>query len=275
MAIQVEDFRYISELVRNEAAIVLETGKEYLVETRLGPIVTQEGLGDISALVKALKENPLLILRQKVVDALTTNETSFFRDVEPFDVLREVVLPDLIERRKAQRKMRIWCAAASTGQELYSIAMIIRENFPELLNWDLRIQGTDINQDVLDKAKSGVYNQMEVNRGLPAKLLIKYFEKEGKLWKIKSELREMIKFSRLNLIKPWGFMEKTDIIFVRNVLIYFDRETKQEIFKKMKAIFASDGYLFLGAAETTLGIDESFQRHAVKKGGCYQLLSGK
>ncbi|MCI5064982.1 protein-glutamate O-methyltransferase CheR [bacterium] len=273
MALAESDFRFISDLVRDESAIVLEAGKEYLVESRLLPVAQQDGFSSIADMIKKLRETGTMVLKLKVVDALTTNETSFFRDIKPFEMLAKELLPELIAARKKSRKLEIWCAAASTGQEIYSICMTILENFPELKSWDVRVLGTDICQEVLDKCEKGVYSQIEVNRGLPVSMLIKYFDKDGTDWRVKDTLRSMAKFRKLNLIRPWGDVGNPDIVFIRNVLIYFDVEVKKEILGRIKGVMKPDGFLFLGAAETTLNLDGDFVRRAYERGGCYQLKS--
>jgi chemotaxis protein methyltransferase CheR len=268
--LQTSDFDYICTLVRERSAIVLEPGKEYLVQARLLPVARQQGLDDISALVARLKRGEPALTTQ-VVEAMTTNETSFFRDVHPFDCLRADVLPSLLEARCAQRTLRIWSAAASTGQEAYSIAMILREHFPELAGWNISILGTDLSNDVLEKAREGRYAQIEVNRGLPAPMLVKYFDRAGPAWKVKPELLAMCEFKALNLVAPWAALPRMDIVFLRNVLIYFDVDTKRDVLTKMRSTLAPDGYLFLGAAETTLQFDGLFERAPHARANCYRV----
>jgi len=274
MSLLENDFLFVSEMVRREAAIVLEKGKEYLVESRLAPLVQKGGYADIADMVQKLRDNGEVVLKGKIIDALTTNETSFFRDMKPFEMLQKEVFPQLIEERKSTRTLNIWCAAASTGQEIYSICMVLREHFPELEGWDVKITGTDICQEVLDKAERGIYSQIEVNRGLPASMLIKYFTKNEEQWKVKDDLKSMVSFKKMNLVQPWGNLGKPDIVFMRNVLIYFDIEVKKEILGNVKKIMQPDGFLFLGAAETTLNIDDDFIRRPFERGGCYTLRTG-
>jgi chemotaxis protein methyltransferase CheR len=268
--LQTSDFDYIRTLVRERSAIVLEPGKEYLVQARLLPVARQQGLDDISALVARLKRGEPALTTQ-VVEAMTTNETSFFRDVHPFEALRNDVLPPILEARRTQRTLRIWSAAASTGQEAYSIAMILREHFPELAGWNISILGTDLSNDVLDKAREGRYAQIEINRGLPAPMLIKYFDRAGPAWKVKPELRSMCEFKPLNLVAPWSALPRMDIVFLRNVLIYFDVDTKRDVLTKIRRTLAPDGYLFLGAAETTLQFDGLFERAPHARANCYRV----
>jgi chemotaxis protein methyltransferase CheR len=268
--LQTSDFDYIRGLVRERSAIVLEPGKEYLVQARLLPVAREQGLEDISALVARLKRGEPALTTQ-VVEAMTTNETSFFRDVHPFDALRSDVLPALLESRRTQRTLRIWSAAASTGQEAYSIAIVLREHFPELAGWNISILGTDLSQDVLERAREGRYAQIEVNRGLPAPMLVRYFDRAGPAWKVKPELRTLCEFKTLNLMAPWSALPRMDIVFLRNVLIYFDVDTKRAVLTKVRNALAPDGYLFLGAAETTLQFDGLFERVPHARANCYRV----
>ncbi len=250
------DFDFISAFAHSSAAIVLEKGKEYLVESRLGPVAQREGFGSIGELVNALRKNRLPgPLHTKVLDALTTNETYFFRDFHPFEALRKKILPELVASRQSARKLSIWCAACSSGQEPFSIAMIIREHFPQLASWQLEIFSTDLCSTVLEQSMEGRYNQIEVNRGLPASYLVKYFTQKDAAWIIKPEIRSMVQFRQLNLIKPWPILPPFDLIFIRNVMIYFDVETKKSILKKLRNCLRPDGSLFLGSSETTLNLD--------------------
>ncbi|HEX6382990.1 MAG TPA: protein-glutamate O-methyltransferase CheR [Acidimicrobiia bacterium] len=263
------EFTYISDMVRTRSAIVLEPGKEYLVEARLAPLVRELGLESIGALVTKLRQGNGG-LAEKVTEAMTTNETSFFRDVAPFQALRTLVLPSLVETRKVQRSLRIWCAASSSGQEPYSIAMTIEDDFPQLRGWNLQIVATDLSPAMVERGRSGVYKALEVNRGLPAPMLIKYFTKVGVDYELKAEIRSMVDFSELNLIGAWPAFPPFDIVFLRNVLIYFDVETKRTIFGRVKRLLAPDGFLFLGAAETTMNIDDGFERLPIERAGCYR-----
>lgn len=271
MSVTENDFIYIRELVLDRSAIVIEEGKEYLVESRVGPVAKNEGFDSIEQLVQSLRRNPNNGLHDKVVEALTTNETSFFRDIHPFNTFKDIILPDLIKTRKAEREISIWCGASSSGQEPYSLAMLIRENFPILLDWKLTFIATDISIEMLDRCRAGEFSQLEVNRGLSAPLLIKYFQKEGVKWSIKKELRQMIDFQQMNLSEPLPYMPRMDVVFMRNVLIYFDIEMKKSILKQIRSILKPDGVLFLGAAESTLNLDESYERMDVRHSGCYRL----
>jgi len=265
------DFDYVRKYVRAQAAIVLEPGKEYLVESRLLTLSRKESLGSVDELMTRLRAEPGGALHRKVVDAMTTNETSFFRDIHPFDALRKWILPEVIARRAAERKLSLWCGAASTGQEPYSVLMLIAEHFPALLTWDLRFIATDLSTDVLTRARSGRFSQLEVNRGLPATLLVKHFSRQGVEWEVKPELRRRVEFREMNLLSEWSLLPPVDVIFLRNVLIYFDVETKKGILAKTRRVLRPGGYLLLGGAETTLNVDDAFERVTYDKTTCYRI----
>lgn len=265
------DFSYVRDLVYRQAAIVLEKEKTYLVEARLTPLLRKHGFNSLAEMIGQMRSQPNNGLQWHVVEAMTTNETSFFRDVYPFDLLKKQVLPELIKRRATLRQLNIWCAAASSGQEPYTILMVIRENFPELLNWKLTFIATDISREMLDRCREGCFSQLEVNRGLPAPLLIKYFQKIGTEWQIKEDLRRMVDFRQLNLAQSWPLFPAMDVIFMRNVLIYFDIETKKAILARLRKTLKPDGCLFLGGAETTLNLDDSFKRVQIEKTAYYQI----
>ena len=268
------DFDFVRSLVRRHSAIVLEATKEYLVEARLTPLARSEGLGSLADLVAKLRTGRDAALQRKVIDAMTTNETLFFRDVHPFEALRTSILPELLPQRAAVKQLRIWSAACSTGQEPYTIAMLLRESFPELASWRVEIVATDLSTDVLAKAREGVYGQIEVNRGLPAKLMVKYFKKQGVDWRIDDAIRAMVDFRELNLAERWPAMGPFDVVFLRNVLIYFDSETKKAILGRVRTVLKSDGCLFLGAAETTMNLDDGYERLQLGKSGCYRVKPG-
>jgi chemotaxis protein methyltransferase CheR len=251
------EFEYVRQVIRRESAIVLDESKDYLVEARLGPVARAAGLDTIAALVERLRCGDLAI-RDRVVEAMTTNETSFFRDLHPFEALATDVLPALARRRSATRALRIWSAASSSGQEAYSIAMVARERVPELAGWTVRIVGTDIAEGVLAQAREGRYAQLEVNRGLPAPMLARYFERDGIAWRVKPELKEHVEFQRLNLVAPWPAGMRFDVVFLRNVLIYFDAETKRLLLERMLTVLPPDGYLFVGSSEMIGGIHDGF-----------------
>lgn len=268
VTLDLASFETVRQLVFADAGIVIEPGKEYLVESRLAPIVRREGLASIDVLVQAARERTSE-LRRKIVDAMTTNETTFFRDGDPFEYLAETVLPALIQARKGSRQLRIWYAAASTGQEPYSVSMQVREQFPELASWRIVQHATDLSRPALERARAGRYSQVEINRGLPARLLVKYFDKRGLEWEIKEDIRRMVSFHEMNLNATWPAMERFDIVFVRNVMIYFDLDARRRILGDIHRMLAPDGYLFLGAAETTLNLDERFKRSDKSRAGCY------
>jgi chemotaxis protein methyltransferase CheR len=267
------DFEFICKLLLEASAVVLEPGKEYLVDSRLAPLVRRLHLASITALVARLRAPGSADLVTQVVEALVTSETSFFRDVHPFESLRKVIIPDLIRRRASERSLAIWCAASSTGQEPYSVAMLLREHFPELRDWNVLLLATDLSREVLMRAREGKYSQLEVNRGLPAPLLVKYFQQHGTQWQLKEEIRKLVEFRELNLCQPWPFLPRMDLILNRNVMIYFDVATKKSILSRIARLLRPDGYLLLGGAETTFNLDDSFRRVEALKTGFYQLMT--
>jgi chemotaxis protein methyltransferase CheR len=221
--------------------------------------------------VAKLRNQPYGDLHYAVVEAMTTNETSFFRDIHPFEALRNEILPPLLAARNLRRTLTVWSAASSTGQEAYTIAILLAEYFPQIGPWNIQIIGSDLSQQVLDKAALGEYTQLEVNRGLPAALLVRYFQKVGLHWQVKPEIRKRVRFLPVNLIEAWPKMPVFDVIFLRNVLIYFNPETKRQILGNIRQRLAPDGTLFLGGAETTLGIDDSWERVSHGKTSSYRL----
>ncbi len=270
MTLSLTDFSYIRDLVRVRSGLVLEEGKVYLAETRLSQLARTSGMSSAEDVVTRLRDSRDERLVQKVVDALSTNETSFFRDIHPFDSLRTTVLPDIIKRRESDRRINIWCGACSTGQEPYSVAMSIREYFPQLSTWNVRILATDLAVDVLAKAKAGVFSQLEVNRGLPATMLVKYLERRGVEWRVKDDVSRMITFASLNLLTDKPDLPGIDIVFLRNVLIYFDVGTKKSVLGKVRRWLRPDGYLYLGGAETTWNLDDAYERLAIGKTTVYR-----
>ena len=270
MALSPADFEYVSALVRQRSAIVLEIEKSYLLEARLTPLSRTEGFPSLDAMVSQMRTQPLNGLHRKVVEAMTTNETSFFRDVHPFEALKAIVIPEVLKRRAAERRLDVWCAASSSGQEPYSVAMTLLEHFPQLASWTVKITGTDLSGEMIARSRVGRYAQLEVNRGLPAILLARYFEKQGMEWQAKSELRQLCDFRELNLIEPWGPLPMMDVIFLRNVLIYFDVETKRAILDNVRKSLHPWGFLFLGGAETTINLGKAFERLQFDKAGCYR-----
>ena len=268
MTISADAFQFLRRFVFERSAIQLDEGKEYLVETRLGPIARAEGLADVDALVAALRSTPRSPLATAVIDAMTTNETSFFRDIRPFDALRTEILPDVIARRQSTRSLTIWSAASSTGQEAYSIAIVIREHFPELANWNVKILGTDLSTEVVAKAKSAQYTQLEVGRGLPTPLMLKYFAREGRFFTVAPAVRSLVEFRTMNLCDPLTSIGRPDIVFLRNVLIYFDLPTRERILQRTCTQMASDGWLLLGAGETILNMDVPLVRQEIGGTSC-------
>lgn len=273
MTLAPHDFEVVRDLVRDKAAIVLEPGKSYLVESRLGPVARRHGLSSVPALIEQLRKGAPR-LADEVVEAMTTNETSFFRDVHPFKALSERVIPELMELRKARRQIVFWSAACSSGQEPYSIAMLIKEEFPQLASWNVRIVASDISAEMLGRAAAGRYTQLEVNRGLPARYLAKYFRREGADWQLSDEIRQMVEFRTINLIHRWPTLPPIDVLMLRNVLIYFGHETKRDILARARNVLQPDGVLFLGAPETTLNVDPEFARAQHGPTTYYQLVTG-
>lgn len=269
MTLTAQEFAYISGLVRRDAAIVLEPGKEYLVEARLMPLARQTGLSTVSEFVLKAQQKLEPDVQRRIVDALTTNETSFFRDSEPFTAMTGMVLPELLARRAGGRHLRIWSAACSSGQEPYTLAMQMQDNLPG--GWTYEILGTDISSEVLARAEAGNFTQLEVNRGLPAAFLVRHFERVGAHWRISPQLRRNVTFRRLNLAAPLPALPQFDVIFLRNVLIYFDVETKRSVLQRVSASLKPDGWLFLGSAETTIGIDDRFERVVTGRTSAYRL----
>ena len=259
-----QDYDFLRKLLKERSGLDLSADKQYLVESRLIPLARKAGMPGIAELVQKMKLGAET-LTSEVVEAMTTNETFFFRDKIPFDHLREAILPELLKLRANRRSLRIWSAACSTGQEPYSIAMCLKEKAQELAGWRIEIVATDLSQEVLEKAKSGIYSQFEVQRGLPVQLLVKYFTQIGEHWQIGSEIRSMVQQRQLNLLQDFSHLGKFDVIFCRNVLIYFDQDTKASIFGRLARTLEPDGMLLLGAAETVVGISSAFRPHPERR----------
>ena len=275
MTLDAADFALVAKLVRERSGIALEPGKEYLVEARLTALARDEGLGSLADVLQQVRARTTAPLAQRVVEAMTTNETLWFRDVRPFDALRTDVLPALLRARAATRCLVVWSAAASTGQEAYSIAILLREHFAELAGWDVQIVATDLSTDVLDRARAGRYTQLEVNRGLPAALLVKWFERDGVHWQVHDEVRRMVRFEQLNLAAPqWPAAPRADLVFLRNALMYFDMAARRETLARLRATIAPDGYLFLGAGEHIADVDPAWRRVDVGSSHCFRLNHG-
>ncbi len=260
------DYDYLRKLLKERSGLVLSADKQYLVESRLLPVARKSGVSGLSELVQKLKAPGAEPLVVSVVEAMTTNESFFFRDKIPFDHFRETIMPSLLAARAKERRVRIWCAAASTGQEPYSLAMCLKEMGAHVAGWRIEIIGTDLSLEVLEKAKAGVYSQFEVQRGLPIALLVKYFAQTGEMWQISPEIRAMVQYRPLNLLHDFGHLGAFDVVFCRNVLIYFDQETKVAVLDRLTRVMESDSYLVLGAAETVVGLTESFKPVADKRG---------
>lgn len=253
------DFELLAGLLKDRSGLALTPEKEYLLDSRLSPIARKHDLPDLAALVNEVRMKKSESLIGEIVEAMTTNESFFFRDNTPFEVFRNTVLPGLLESRRDRRSLRIWSAACSTGQEAYSLAMILKEEAAKLNGWRIEIVGTDISNDVLQKARSGMYSQFEVQRGLPIQLLMTYFEQINEMWQIDSAIRGMVQFKEFNLLADLRALGKFDVVFCRNVLIYFDQPTKAKVLANISDLMPDDGALFLGAAETVLGLSETFK----------------
>jgi chemotaxis protein methyltransferase CheR len=247
------DYGYLRNLVFGLSQNVLDPSRDYLFETRLTKILRNEGMTQVEELVRLLKSRKNPILEKAVAEAMTINETSFFRDGRPFELLRTELLPKLIEARRSQRSLRFWSAACSTGQEGYSLAMLMTEHFPLLAGWNIKIEGTDICTEVVQKAQSGIYHRIEINRGLPARFVVRYFEHVGEDWTVKPEIKKMTNFRHANLCQsPLPFSradDRFDVIFLRNVMLYFSQETRKTLLAGIHKILAPDGVLFLGSSE--------------------------
>lgn len=250
------DYDYLRKLLKERSGLLLSADKQYLIESRLLPLARRAGLTGIGDLVQAIRNGSDAILVE-VVEAMTTNETFFFRDKIPFDHVRHTVLPELLRARESRRSLRIWCAAASTGQEPYSLAMLLKEALPP--DWRAEIVATDLSLEVLEKAKAGIYSQFEVQRGLPIQLLVKHFKQVGDVWQLNPDIRAMVRYQQANLLQDFSHFGVFDIIFCRNVLIYFDQPTKIDVFGRMQKVNEPDGFLFLGAAETVIGLTDAYR----------------
>ena len=253
------DFDFISGLIKAGSGLVLTIEKAYLLESRLVPVARKHGLDNLEGLIAAVRRAPKGPLMGEVIEAMTTNESFFFRDGKPFDIFRNTFLPEIVKRRAASKSLRIWCAAASTGQEPYSLAMLLQEEAKQLEGWNCQILGTDISDEVLERAKSGIYTHFEVQRGLAIQRLIKFFDKQGELWQVKPDIRKVVQYRKFNLLDDPRPLGQFDVVFCRNVLIYFDPETKTRVLGGISKVTDKDGILFLGAAETVLGISEAFR----------------
>jgi chemotaxis protein methyltransferase CheR len=259
------DYEYLRKLLKDHSGLDLSADKQYLIESRLLPLSRKCGVSGIGELVQKMKGGSSTIIAQ-VVEAMTTNETFFFRDKVPFEHFRDTIMPEVLKARANRKSIRIWCAAGSTGQEPYSLAMSLKEMGGALAGWRVEIIATDLSTEVLEKSKSGVYSQFEVQRGLPIQLLVKYFKQTGEFWQISPELRAMVQHRQLNLLHDFSQLGVFDVIFCRNVLIYFDQDTKINIFGRLARGMEGDGFLVLGAAETVVGLTDVFKPFPDKRG---------
>lgn len=269
----VQDFELLSDLVKTESGLVLTRDKAYLLETRLMPVARKHGLkslDDLAGAVRARRDKKII---DDITEAMTTNESLFFRDSKPFDQFRDLVLPALLEKRAAQKRIRIWSAASSSGQEPYSLAILLKEAAAKWAGWRIEIIGTDISREMLEKAQAGLYTQFEVQRGLPIQLLVKYFKQVGDKWHLDPAIRAMVQYKYFNLLEDPGSLGKFDVVYCRNVLIYFDQDTKKQVLERIAKLMPEDGILYLGGAETVLGVTDRFQPVTGVR-GMYQLAGG-
>ena len=261
-----DDFDLLCRLLKERSGLVLTRDKAYLLESRLLPVARKRNMKSLDDLIAALRGRPETDLLRDVIEAMTTNESFFFRDIKPFDQFRNFVLPQLLKLRAAKKSIRIWSAACSSGQEPYSLAMILSEEKAKLPGWTIEIVATDLSTEILEKAQQGVYSQFEVQRGLPIQLLVKYFKQQGDRWQIDPAIRGMVRYRALNLLEDFIHLGHFDVIFCRNVLIYFDQPTKTLVLERMARILPQDGFLYLGGAETVIGITDKFQSLPEQRG---------
>jgi len=259
------DYEYLRKLLKDHSGLDLSADKQYLIESRLLPLSRKAGLAGIGDLVQKMKGGSASTITQ-VVEAMTTNETFFFRDKVPFDHFRQSIMPEMLKARAGRKSIRIWCAAGSTGQEPYSLAMCLKEMSAALTGWRVEIIATDLSQEVLEKSRAGIYSQFEVQRGLPIQLLVKYFKQTGEFWQVNAEIRAMVQHRQLNLLHDFSQLGVFDVIFCRNVLIYFDQDTKISIFNRLARVTEPEGFLVLGAAETVVGLTDVFKPFPDRRG---------
>jgi chemotaxis protein methyltransferase CheR len=259
------EYEYLRKSLKDSSGLDLSADKHYLIESRLLPLARKAGLPGISELVQKMKGGSTEIITQ-VIEAMTTNETFFFRDKVPFDHFRDAIMPEILQTRARRRSVRIWCAAGSTGQEPYSLAMCLKEMSAALTGWRVEILATDLSLEVIEKSKAGLYSQFEVQRGLPIQMLVKYFKQTGEFWQINADIRAMIQHRQLNLLHDFSQLGVFDVIFCRNVLIYFDQDTKIDVFRRLARATETDGFLALGAAETVVGLTDAFKPFPERRG---------
>lgn len=270
MPLAAPEIDFLKQLIAQQSGNVISSNQDYLLESRLTPVARAAGLDNVQALVAELRRRPGSSLPERIAEAMTINETSFFRDMAPFDALRTDVLPTLIQRRAQQKSLAIWSAACSSGQEPYSIAILIREHFNELAAWNVRILATDLSDDMVRRTSEGLYSQFEVNRGLPSQLLLRHFDRAENQWRIRPELRRLIDPRRLNLTSAWPVSPQFDVVFLRNVMIYFDQAAKERILARIHRILRPDGYLFLGGGETLITLNVPFVREQIGRTVCFR-----
>jgi chemotaxis protein methyltransferase CheR len=265
-----ETMKFLISSLYKESGLVLDESKDYLLESRLEPLAIQEGFSSLEDFGKHVMKCPSPLLLQKVVEAMTTNETSFFRDRIPFDIFKNVILPKMVKGNEKRRKLRIWSACCSTGQEPYTISMLLSDFEANIQQWDVKIIATDIDKTVLNRAREGSYSQYEVQRGLPILYLTRYFTQTDGSWVVKPTVKKRVEFTQLNLLSDFTFFGMFDLIFCRNVLIYFDLPTKKKILEQMARMLSPAGVLFLGSSETSIGVTEKLVRVEVEKGTYYK-----
>ncbi len=261
-----DDFDFLCRLLKDRSGLTLTRDKAYLLESRLLPVARKRNMKSLDDLIVALRGRPEGELVRDVVEAMTTNESFFFRDIKPFDQFKNFILPQLMKSRAQRKSIRIWSAACSSGQEPYSLAMLLSEEKAKLPSWTIEIVATDLSTEILEKAQAGTYSQFEVQRGLPIQLLVKYFKQQGERWQIDSGIRGMVKYRCLNLLDDFTAMGSFDVVFCRNVLIYFDQPTKTAVLERMSRMLPPDGFLYLGGAETVIGISDKFQSLPEQRG---------
>ena len=274
MTMAAASFAYVRELVHRRSAIYLEAGKEYLVESRLQPIVQASGERTLDRLVSRLRSSPEGPLHAQVIEAMTTNETSWFRDRHPYDAFESVILPDLLSRRARERRLTVWSAATASGQEAYSIAMVLHERLAADPGWDVRVLASDLSEQMVRRTRAGRYSQLEINRGLPAARLVRHFSRAGTEWQVNEPLRRLVEVRQLNLAAPFPPLPPIDVTFLRNVLIYFQVDSRRQILQRVRRVLRPGGYLLLGTAETTLDVD-AFERVPHDKATVYRLRGGQ
>jgi chemotaxis protein methyltransferase CheR len=268
------DYAYLREIVLAQSANRIDPSRNALFDTRLTPIVRMAGARNLKDFVSMLKSDRPAHLHRAVAEAMTINETSFFRDLKPFEMLQKSILPRLIEQRKVERRLRIWSAASSTGQEAYSVAMLIVEHFPELAGWDVKILGTDISRYVVEYAQRARYRRLEVNRGLPARMLLKYMVRDGEEWEVAARIRGMCKFQSVNLCGPLPILPEFDLVMLRNVLLYFTQQDRTNLFREAFRKMSPDGYLVLGNAEQAEDSTNLFEVEFLSNCYCYRPVAG-